>query len=279
MAFDFHDHLQRLNELFNEQIAFVVVTMIDTRGSAPQIQGAKAIVTSEGIMQGTLGGGKIEAKAIVYAQSMLSQRDGRVCESVTWNLQTDVGMTCGGEVTLFFEVYLCNDWKIYVFGAGHVAQKLIPMLLGLHCFVTCVDSRQNWLDRLPAHPRLKRICTEAITDQVKSIDPKGFVILMTQGHVTDLPVLSEILRQGKPLYLGVIGSLQKAKVLKRNLKEVGISEDLIESFHCPIGLPLGNNTPAEISISIVAQLIQERDRLGILRHKTKAFPLKTQAGE
>ncbi|MEQ1826508.1 MAG: XdhC family protein [Pirellula sp.] len=274
MAFDIHDHLQKLTELLDARTAFVTITMVDARGSAPQIQGAKAIVTAEGIVQGTLGGGKVEAKAISFAQDILAKCDGRICELVTWNLQTDVGMTCGGETKFFFEVFLCNDWKIYVFGAGHVAQKLVPLLLGLNCVVTCIDQRRVWLDRLVHHPRLRKICSENLRDEVKQIDPMGFVLLMTQGHATDLPVVAEILKTSRPLYLGVIGSLQKAKVLKRNLKELGFAEDLLESIFCPMGLPLGNNTPAEISISILAQLIQERDRLGVIQHKTKSFPVQ-----
>lgn len=273
MAFDFHEHLQKTNGLLSSCIPFVTVTMVDARGSAPQIQGAKAIITAEGIVQGTLGGGKVEAKAIVHAQEILVRGDGSSCELVTWNLQTEVGMTCGGEVRFFFEVFVCNDWKITLFGAGHVAQTLVPILLQLNCAVTCVDQRQQWLDRMSSHPRLKKVCTDDLKSEVKNLDSKCFVLLMTQGHATDLPVLAEILESRKLPYLGVIGSIQKAKVLKRNLKELGTSDEKINSFFCPMGLPLGNNTPAEISISILAQLIQERDRMTIVKHKTKSFPI------
>ncbi|MDZ4847663.1 MAG: xanthine dehydrogenase accessory protein XdhC [Pirellulaceae bacterium] len=271
MAFDLHEHLHKMNRLVAAGSAFVVVTMVEARGSAPQIQGAKAIVTRDGIVQGTLGGGKVEAKAIVHAQEILDRDDGICCELITWNLQTEIGMTCGGEVRFYFEVFNREDWKIVVFGAGHVAQSLVPILLRTSCTVTCIDQRQVWLDRLPSHPRLSKICTDDLKGQVKRLAAKSFVLLMTQGHSTDLPVLAEILANHHVPYLGVIGSQQKATVLKRNLKELAISAEKIESFFCPVGLPLGNNTPAEISISIMAQLIQERDRLRIVNHKTKAF--------
>ena len=271
MAFDVFRHWQRVSELLQASTPFAIVTLVDMRGSAPQIQGAKAIVTAAGIVEGTVGGGKVEARAIEHAIEMLRANDGRSCELVTWNLQTDVGMTCGGEVKFFFELHLCNDWQIALFGAGHIAQALVPILLGMNCRVTCLDQRQEWLARIVDHPRLSKICSPDLSDQVKHLDPRSFFVLMTQGHGTDLPVLAEVLRTIEPPYVGVLGSLQKAKILRRDLKEMEIPEEKIQSFFCPMGLSIGNNTPPEIAISILAQLIQERDRLGIIRQKTKSF--------
>ena len=83
---------------------------------------------------------------------------------------------------------------------------------------------------------------------------------MTMGHKTDRPVLERIFREGRKFpYLGVIGSDAKRKVLVRELQEAGIGDELSQQFECPIGLPLGNNQPAEIAISVIAQLIQRRD--------------------
>lgn len=271
MAFDIHRHWQKVNELIRSNTPFATVTMVDMRGSAPQIQGAKAIVTTEGVVDGTVGGGKVEARAISHAIEMIQAADGRGCQLLTWNLQTDIGMTCGGEVKFFFELYLCNDWKISLFGAGHIAQALVPILLQMNCRVTWLDGRQDWLSRMQAHPKLTKVCTESLKDQVKQLDPRSFFVLMTQGHATDLPVLAEVLQTIEPPYVGVLGSLQKAKILRRDLKEMGVSAEKIDSFFCPMGLPIGNNTPPEIAISILSQLIQERDRLGIIQQKTKAF--------
>ncbi len=271
MALDIHRHWKKINQLLRANTPFATVTMVDMRGSAPQIQGAKAVVTAEGIVEGTVGGGKVEARAISYATEMLQSTSGRSCELVTWNLQTDIGMTCGGEVKFFFELFLCNDWRISLFGAGHIAQSLVPILLEMNCRVTWLDQRQDWLSRLPDHPKLTKICSQNLKDEVSRLDPRSFFVLMTQGHGTDLPVLAEVLRTIEPPYLGVLGSLQKAKVLRRDLREMGIADDKIQSFFCPMGLPMGNNTPPEIAISVVSQLIQERDRLGIIQQKTKSF--------
>ncbi|MCH2203874.1 MAG: xanthine dehydrogenase accessory protein XdhC [Fuerstiella sp.] len=271
MTFDVVQYSRRLSQLLDANASFVIVTLIDIRGSAPQIIGAKAIITAHGIESGTVGGGRIEATAIRHAQQLLNQENGTNCEFVTWNLQTDIGMTCGGEVKLFFEVCGSDGWSIAVFGAGHIAQALIPMLVQLNCRVNCFDSRPDWLAKLPSHPKLVTHCPTELYSAVKDQPVNTFFLLMTQGHASDLPVLTEILQTRDAPYVGVIGSPQKASVLRRELREQAIPSDKIDSFYCPVGVPLGNNTPAEISISVIAQLLQQRDELGILKHKVKQF--------
>jgi xanthine dehydrogenase accessory factor len=271
MAFDVHGHIRKVNDLLRLNVPFATVTMVDVRGSAPQIQGAKAILTTDGIVQGTVGGGRVEARAISHAVELLQTADGCNCQFVTWNLQTDIGMTCGGEVKFFFELFLCNDWQISLFGAGHIAQALVPILLQMNCRVTWVDQRPDWLARIPEHPKLTKICNQNLVDQVKQLNPRSFFVLMTQGHATDLPVLAEVLQTIEPPYVGVLGSLRKAAVLRRDLKEMGITDEKISSFFCPMGLSIGNNTPPEVAISVLSQLIQERDRLGLVQQRTKSF--------
>ena len=96
---------------------------------------------------------------------------------------------------------------------------------------------------------------------VAELPNDAFVICMTMGHATDRPILEEIFRQGRSFpFLGVIGSKAKRAVLVKELTTAGIAPETAELFHCPIGLELGTNQPGEIAISVVAQLIQERDR-------------------
>lgn len=270
MTHDIMEHIRITKKLLDAECSFASVTLLKIRGSAPQITGAKAIITQDGLAAGTIGGGKIEAAAIQHAQSLLQHAE-KTTDLVTWNLQTEIGMTCGGEVQLFFELVHKATWPIVIFGAGHVAQSLVPLLTQLNCQVTCVDSRSEWLARLEDHPKLKKRCVPEPEKIVQEIDSKSFFVLMSKGHATDLPVLKEILRTRKPAYLGVIGSKQKASALRKDLLAAGFSEESTASYHCPIGLPIGNNTTAEIAISIAAQLIQERDKLGIFDHPRKQF--------
>lgn len=271
MAFDIHSHWQAIRQLLAAGTPFVVVTLTSMCGSAPQVPGAKVIVCAGGPYHGTVGGGRVEAAVIRYASELLREGTRKSCVHVTWNLQTDIGMTCGGEVSFLFEVHQCSDWKVVVYGAGHIAQALVPMLLKLECRVTCVDQREDWLDRLSGHDRLTKIHATSLPDVLEQLDSASFFVLMTQGHATDLPVLQEILRTIEPPYVGVLGSQQKARVLRRDLAQAGFNEQQQQAFFCPMGLPMGNNTPPEIAVSVLAQLIQERDRLRIVDQKTKQF--------
>ncbi len=239
---------------------FVQITLTNVRGGAPQDIGAKCLVTKDGLAFGTIGGGKVEMKAISYAQNLLNDTKSKKLETLIWNLQTDVGMTCGGEVTFLFEVFKSDSWKIAVFGAGHVSQALVRVLMKLNCRLTVIDSRKDWLDKLP------RDCGTIIHDLrpetvVKSLSEDHFFISMTQGHAFDRPVLEEIFKNyPKSSYVGVIGSKQKAKVLRSELKNNGVSEEFLSGLRIPIGLPIGKNNPEEISISIAAELLEERDK-------------------
>ena len=116
-------YIEALSELAATKRPFVSVTMVEATGSTPQDAGSKMLVDASGRVHGTVGGGKVEHRAIEFAKEMLSDVD-RSREIVDWNLQRDIGMTCGGLVKLFFEVYNRDDWHIVIFGAGHVAQAL-----------------------------------------------------------------------------------------------------------------------------------------------------------
>jgi xanthine dehydrogenase accessory factor len=258
-----HGLVERLAELSQSGVPFVCVTMIDAIGSTPQDPGSKMLVTAVGIDCGTVGGGRVEHKCIEHAREMLSRpvnQSPRI-EFVDWNLKRDVGMTCGGSVKLLFETYNHSDWRIAVFGAGHVASAVVNCLEPLDCHVTCIDPRTDWLDRIPARPRLRKIHSNQPAKHVGDLPDDAFVVCMTMGHATDRPILEEIFRQDRRFpFLGVIGSKAKRAVLTKELVAAGISLERTAAFHCPIGIELGTNQPGEIAISVVAQLIQERDR-------------------
>ncbi len=259
MSFDVVQFSRVLSDVVHRRCPFAIVTLVEIRGSAPQIVGARAIITSDGLEAGTVGGGRMEAAAIRHAQQCLADAQRSGSELVTWNLQTDIGMTCGGEVRLLFDFCGTAAWPLAVYGAGHIAQALVPLLLQLHCQVTCIDSRADWLERLPDDPKLTKIRSDDLPSTVSQRPPGTWFLLMTQGHATDLPVLAEILRSRVAPYVGVIGSRQKAKVLRRDLQQQGIPMERIDAVFCPMGLALGNNTPPEIAISVAAQLLQRRD--------------------
>lgn len=253
-------YYDKLSELAAANRPCVSVILVDTTGSAPQDRGAKMIVTSEGLYFGTVGGGKIEKKAIEEARRMLAEgAAGGTTRFSEWSLTRDVGMTCGGSVKLYFEAFNLNTWQIAVFGAGHVAQALVRVLADLDCRLTCIDPRADWLARLPDSPKLRKIETADMVSVVPALPDDTFVVLVTMGHSTDMPVLIEILRSRSFPYVGVIGSQAKAARLRKDVLASGLGPAALEAYRCPIGLAIGSNHPQEIAISIAAQLIEVRD--------------------
>jgi xanthine dehydrogenase accessory factor len=252
---------EALNDLMATGTPLVTVTVVDVMGSVPQDRGAKMIVTARGLAFGTVGGGRVETKAIAEAQQMLNGQSAETTRFAQWNLNKDVGMTCGGVVKVYFESHNVGRWHIVIFGAGHVANALVNLLVNFDCAVTCIDPRAEWLARLPSSPKLTPIQTADMPSMVKTLPDDAFVVLMSMGHTTDKPVLIEILRTRKFPYLGVIGSDAKANILRRDLAEAGLPEEAQRAFHCPIGIDVGTNHPYEIALSVIAQLIQTRDAL------------------
>jgi xanthine dehydrogenase accessory factor len=244
--------------LLEQGTPFVAVTVVDTVGSTPQDRGAKMLVTEAGRVFGTVGGGKIEARAIADAQALLTEDAAPKTRFVQWSLEKDIGMTCGGIVRVYFEAFNVTRWKIVVFGAGHVANALIDLLVKLDCRVTCIDPREEWLARLPESPKLTKVLSSDMPSEVARIAEGSFVILMTMGHTTDKPILIEILRTRTFPYLGVIGSNAKAKRLRQDVLAAGLDEAATRAYFCPVGLEIGSNHPQEIAVSVVAQMLQVR---------------------
>jgi len=253
---------EQLVALENEGVPFVLVTLVDALGSTPQDAAAKMLVTAKGLHSGTVGGGKVEAAALSLASELLAKADGK-SRFVSWTLKGDVGMTCGGSVKFYFEPHFGpGTWTIAVFGAGHVSQALLPVLAPLPCRITVVDSRPEWLDKLPRAPNVTIIHSLSPESIVPTLPDKAFLLAMTMGHATDRPVLRRALMERNFPYVGVIGSAAKAEILRSELIAEGVPPGRASEFHCPVGLDFGTNHPHEIAISIAAQLLSERDKLG-----------------
>lgn len=246
------------NDLLATNTPFVAVTVVDTLGSTPQDGGAKMLVTREGRVHGTVGGGKIEVRCIEEARALLADPGAPKTRFVQWSLEKDIGMTCGGIVRVYFEAFNVTRWNIVVFGAGHVANALVGLLEHLDCRITCIDPREEWLARLPESPKLTKVLAPDMPSRVASIPDGSFVVLMTMGHTTDKPILIEILRTRTFPYLGVIGSNAKAKRLRQDVLDAGLPPEATKAFFCPVGLELGTNHPQEIAISIAAQMLMVR---------------------
>ncbi len=257
------DYLAKANALVESGETFVSITLVLPEGHVPQDIGAKLIVTKSGIHCGTVGGGRLEARAIEHAQKILDSIANKTHdlkpELIRYDLKADLGMVCGGMASLFYEVFANKLWTIAVFGAGHVAQATVPVLAKISNNVVCIDTRKEWLDKIPNMPSITKILSDDLASATRTLPDDTFFVLMTQGHATDLPIALAVLKHRTPPYLGVIGSLPKSRTLKAALLQAGISESNVNLIKCPIGLAIGSNDPQEIAISIAAELLQMRD--------------------
>ena len=260
-----NDCYEQIGVLAREGTGCVLVILVEATGSTPQDAGAKMIVTAAGRQTGTVGGGRVEAQAITFAQELLAATGTATATPrfATWSLKANVGMTCGGTVKLYFEPHRAGDaaWPIAIFGAGHIVQALVPVLLPLPCALTVCDSRPEWLERLPRARNLRVVQHDNPADLVPALPAHAFLLCMTKGHATDRPILQRALTERDFPFIAVIGSAAKAAVLRRELIAAGLNPERADKFHCPAGLDFGTNHPHEIALSIAAQLLGERDRL------------------
>lgn len=255
------NYFEKAEALANEGRDFIVFTWTKSLGHAPQELGAKAIVTREGLHWGTIGGGKVEAKAIHLAMSTLAE--GKLSKApvlLEWDLQRDVGMSCGGSVEMLMETFPADSFRVYVFGAGHVSQALVRALALLDCHVSCVDTRPEWLERLPpANSHFDPILVDSMESFAEEIPKEAYCVLVTKGHATDFPILQRLVRRTDLNYLGVIGSTVKARKIKAELKAEGFDDDQCQNFRCPMGIGFKSHEPAEIAFSIVAELLMVKN--------------------
>src|SRR5258708_37070959 len=121
-------------------------------------------------------------------------------------------MPGGGVVTLYSEAHTSRRWNIAVFGAGHVANALITLLVHFDCAITCGDPRPEWLDKLPPSPKLTKIRTDDMPSIVPTLPNDAYVVLMTMGHTTDTPILIALLPTPTLPYVGAIGSYAKLTI-------------------------------------------------------------------
>ena len=238
-------------ELKKNRTPYCVATIIKSQGSSPRHIGTKMIVT-ESSSFGTIGGGALEEKVIEDAREQMRHRSS-TCKN--YPLGAMLGQCCGGEVEVFFEPNFPKK-PMFVFGAGHIAEHLCPMLMELGFHVTLIDERPERIT-LPRFETVHERWNELPSDIMKKINfyDDTHIIVITHEHKHDEEIVRFCLDK-KFKYLGCIGSRHKWKRFKERYHAQGIPDELFKRVTSPIGLDFGSETPFEISVSICAELIQ-----------------------
>jgi xanthine dehydrogenase accessory factor len=232
-----------------------LATVVHVEGSTPRDVGSKMVIYEDGRIAGTIGGGEMEALVIETAAEAIAQGTPRMVHYDLRDLEVGDPGICGGAIDVFVDVTVPQP-TLLLAGAGHVAMPVaeIGHMCGFR--VAVVDDRADMAseERFPhADERIVGDIVEALT--AYPITPNTYVVIVTRGHALDEDALRAVI-DSDATYVGMIGSRRKVRVILDHLREDGIDEALIERVHSPIGLDIGSETPAEIAVSILAELIR-----------------------
>lgn len=257
--------------LINKDEAFVIAKVIETKGSTPRKKGAWMLVRNDGSFQGTVGGGILELEAQKRALELFKSKKAYIHHFI---LEADkkqgLDMRCGGDVDIAFEYIdkknsdkFLNEFSTksiaYIFGAGHVGLAVEPVLRYVGFETVIIDDREEFVnkERFPKAKEIIKIQDYKNSFSQIEINKDSYIIIVTRGHTGDYEVIKQSLKYDCA-YIGMIGSRKKVANTFKKLKEEGISQDSINKVHSPIGLDIKAETPEEIAISIVAEMIKVR---------------------
>ena len=261
--------------------AYVLLTIMGSMGSTPRAQGSKMVVTDDRQFD-TIGGGQLEFEAIRHARELLA-KSSSTQEIQHFPLGAKLAQCCGGATHVLYEVMNLEVPHIAVFGAGHVAKALIPIVAQLPIQIHWVDNRAEQFDNLELPSNVTSYIVEQPSDVLATIPTLSHVIVMTHNHQLDYSITADSLSTKNLEFVGVIGSHTKAKRFKTRLSHILASNEL-EKLHCPIGLSsVPGKLPIEVAVSISAQLIgilhnnnESTDNLDEKRTTTKRNWLNTK---
>jgi xanthine dehydrogenase accessory factor len=231
-----------------------LATIIEVSGSVPRHVGSKMLVYPDGHIVGTIGGGQMESLVIKDAQEAIQTAQGKLVE---YSL-TDIGAgdpgICGGTVRLFVEPLL-HAPTLLVIGGGHVGKALAELGKWSGFRVILSDDRQEYCnpDYVPGLQGYLPVPPGDLPEQVE-ITPRTYIAAVTRGLPVDEKLIPALL-ETPAAYIGLIGSKRRWALTVKALEAQGISKAQLQRIYAPIGLELQAETPQEIAISILAEII------------------------
>jgi len=249
---------QALLELENDHQAGALCTIIDTSGSTPRHEGSKMLVYADGSFIGTVGGGEVENRVRQEAiDSMIDGKTRLLKYSMVDPKAGDPGV-CGGTMEVFVEPMIPNPLMVVV-GGGHVGKAVATLAKILKFRVAISDDRPEFCtpEMNPDADEFYCVPMEKL-DEVLNITPQTYLILTTRGSNVDVAGLEPLLKS-PAAYIGIIGSKRRWLTTRKGLMEKGVSEARLDQVYSPIGLELKAETPEEIAVSIMAEIIMVRN--------------------
>lgn len=248
---------QALAELETRQEVAALCTVVQSLGSTPRHVGSKMLVYADGSILGSVGGGEMESRVIAEAMSAMADGAPRLLQySMSEPERGDPGV-CGGQVEVFVEALRPRSLLVVV-GAGHVGRAVVHLARWLGFRVAVSDDRPEFCtpEAVPEAEEYFPGPLEELPARLK-ITPWTYLVLATRGVPIDVRGLPALL-ETPAAYIGVIGSKRRWATTRKELLEAGIPQEKLARVRSPIGLELNAETPEEIAISILAEIIQLR---------------------
>lgn len=249
---------RELAEIESSNQAAAICTIVRSRGSVPRHVLSKMIVYPDGRISGTIGGGELESRVI--AEAVQAIKDGR-SRLLEYNMadpgRGDPGV-CGGQVEVFVEPIQPKP-TLLVIGTGHVGQAVAHLGRWLGFWVVVSDDRPDFCtpETVPEAHEYYPVQVSSLVSQFE-ITAWTYVVLTTRGVDIDVSGLPSLL-ESTPAYIGVIGSKRRWETTKEKLLQMGVPADNLNRVRSPIGLELNAETPEEIAVSILAEIIMLRN--------------------
>lgn len=250
---------EAIAELEKNNESAALCTVVKSEGSTPRHVGSKMLVYPDGRFIGTVGGGDMEHRVLDEAQLAIGDAQPR---TLSYNMidpaRGDPGV-CGGTVEVFVDPIL-PPATIAVIGAGHVGKAVVHLAKWLGFRVAVSDDRAEFCnpESTPGGDEYYPVEMGKLAEQLK-INKRTYIVITSRGSGVDVAGLPTLL-ESDAAYIGVIGSKRRWLTTAKALKEKGVAEELISKVHSPMGLELNAETPEEIAVSIMAEILMIKDQ-------------------
>jgi len=226
-----------------------LASVVETSGSSPAKPGALMAVFEGGRICGTVGGGAVEADIIKRGAKAIESGAGFIFD---YDLGPPgvLGMECGGRVKGCVQVFSPAK-RLLIFGGGHIAQRLAPLAAGLGFDVTVADDREEFAARFEGVKYVA--CRPSDIKDHYRVGPDTFIVVVTRGHAADLEALLAVAGESAA-YIGMVGSAAKVREVF-SAAAAGVSGEALSAVYAPIGLDIANNSPEEIAVSIISEIL------------------------
>jgi xanthine dehydrogenase accessory factor len=257
---EFLNIYQELVKMKQKGGSAILATLISVDDAFPKGKDSKALIKISGEKIGSLlDREELEQRILREGEALLREKKPKVIvlSSEEGDIHRGKLVEPWNKMEILLEP-IFSEPTVYIFGAGHISQQLSPLAKRVHFKVVVIDDREMFANR-QRFPEADEVIVSEFEECFGrfSIDESSYIVIVTRGHLYDGFVLEQAVKTNAR-YIGMIGSKKKIRTLYQNLMEKGVPKEALNRVHAPIGLDIYSETPEEIGVSIIAELIKAR---------------------